>query len=308
MKMKLGTLTRVPLREVWKNEERDFSKWLATPEGIALLGAAVGFEIEPLETESTVGRYSLDILAKVAGTDRTVVIENQIEDSNHDHLGKLITYAAGKNASCAIWIVKSARDEHRRAVEFLNETSKNSVGYFLLEIEAWRIGDSPAAPKFNVVEVPNDWARDMTGDGGTSETNQTYQRFWAAFCEHAEADKSFKNTLNLRKPQRQNWMDFAIGRSGVWLSANVSDWHKRIRVALVLAADFEGRDIILDRKNEIEKSMGLDVVEGTGQMRTLSVAKKFDISQEDTWPEAFAWYCEMLPKYRECALKLLDGQ
>jgi len=134
--MKLGELRRVPLRDVWKNEARDFSRWLATKDGISLLSEAVGFEIEPMETESAVGKYSLDVLGKVAGTEQTVVIENQIEDSNHDHLGKLITYAAGKDASCAIWIVKRANDEHRKAIEFLNNTSKNSIGYFLLEIEA----------------------------------------------------------------------------------------------------------------------------------------------------------------------------
>ena len=176
--MKLGSLKRVPLREVWKNEARDFSKWLATKEGISLLGEAVGFEIEPTETESAVGRYSVDILAKVSGTDQTVVIENQIEDSNHDHLGKLITYAAGKGASCAIWIVKKANDEHRRAVEFLNETSRSTIGYFLLEIEAWKIGESEPAPKFNIVESPNDWARSMIPDSEGTEVTQLYLRYW----------------------------------------------------------------------------------------------------------------------------------
>ena len=102
--MKLGSLKRVPLREVWKNEARDFSKWLATKDGMELLSEAVGFDIEPVETESAVDNFSLDILGRVAGTEQTVVIENQIEDSNHDHLGKLVTYAAGKDASCAIWI------------------------------------------------------------------------------------------------------------------------------------------------------------------------------------------------------------
>lgn len=305
--MKLGTLKRVPLREVWKNEERDFSKWLATPEGIALLGEAVGFEIEPTETESAVGRYSLDILAKVSGTEQTVVIENQIEDSNHDHLGKLLTYAAGKNASCAIWIVKNARDEHKRAIEFLNETSKSSIGYFLLEIEAWRIGDSPAAPKFNVVEAPNSWAREMTNETTMSEISQTYFRFWAAFGEYANGKPDFKKVFNVRKPSGQNWMDFAIGRSGIWLSASVSDWHKRIKVALVLASNFAARDAVLENTTAIETEMGSSVVEGEGTMKTLNIMKEFDIADESKWESAFAWYCEMLPKYRTCAFGIVDG-
>lgn len=307
--MQLGKLERVELREVWKNEERDFSKWLATPDGIKLLGEAVGFEIEPVETESTVGRYYLDILAKVAGSEQTVVIENQIEDSNHDHLGKLLTYAAGKDASCAIWIVKHARDEHRRAVEFLNETSKSSIGYFLLEIEAWKIGDSPAAPKFNVVEAPNNWAREIRDEAAKdSEISLTYQRFWTAFCDYANADAKFRKNFNLRKPAKQNWMDFSIGRSGLWLSANVSDWHKRIRVALVMAVDYAGRDKVLARKDVIREEMGEQFAEGEGSMKTFSILRDFDIADESKWNEAFAWYCKMLPKYRDCAYRIVDGE
>ena len=208
--MKLGALKRVPLREVWKNEARDFSKWLVTNDGISLLSEAVGFDIEPTETESAVGRFSLDVLGKVAGTEQTVVIENQIEDSNHDHLGKLITYAAGKDASCAIWIVKHANDEHRKAIEFLNNTSKNSIGYFLLEIEAWKIGDSDPAPKFNVVEAPNDWAR-AEGDSSLSPTNKLCQRFWEEFCKYASGRRDFLKVFKLRKALPQNWYDFASG-------------------------------------------------------------------------------------------------
>ena len=308
MAIRIGTLERVPLREVWKNEERDFSKWLATAEGMRLLGEAVGFEIEPVETESNVGRYSLDILAKVAGSEQVVVIENQIEDSNHDHLGKLLTYAAGKNASCAIWIVRNARDEHRRAVEFLNETTKSSIGYFLLEIEAWRIGDSPAAPKFNVVESPNAWAREMTVEPGMSIVCQTYLRFWTAFAEHANTDAAFMKVFNVRKPQGQTWMDFAIGRSGIWLSASVSDMHERIRVSLVIAPRYELRQTVLDSKDEIEKAMGAPVAENNGDMRTLNISRDFRISDESKWEEAFSWYCRMLLKYRECALGLIGAK
>ena len=308
MAIRIGTLERVPLREVWKNEERDFSKWLATAEGMRLLGDAVGFEIEPVETESNVGRYSLDILAKVAGSEQVVVIENQIEDSNHDHLGKLLTYAAGKNASCAIWIVRNARDEHRRAVEFLNETTKSSIGYFLLEIEAWRIGDSPAAPKFNVVESPNAWAREMTVEPGMSPVCQTYLRFWTAFAEHANADATFMKVFNVRKPQGQTWMDFAIGRSGIWLSASVSDMHERIRVSLVIAPRYELRQTVLDSKDEIAKAMGAPVAENNGDMRTLNISRDFRISDESKWEEAFSWCCRMLLKYRECALGLIGAK
>lgn len=305
--MKLGSLKRVPLREVWKNEARDFSKWLATKEGISLLGEAVGFEIEPTETESAVGRYSVDILGKVSGTDQTVVIENQIEDSNHDHLGKLITYAAGKGASCAIWIVKKANDEHRRAVEFLNETSRSTIGYFLLEIEAWKIGESEPAPKFNIVESPNDWARSMIPDSEGTEVTQLYLRYWTSFCSCAENDASFRSVFKLRKPLRQNWMDFALGRSGIWLSAAVSEWHHRLKVSAVISVNSEYYEAICTNVAKLRSALGVEILEGSGkQMKTLSVTKDFDVYDEKSWPDAFSWYSENLIKMRKAIFDLID--
>lgn len=306
--MKLGSLKRVPLREVWKNEARDFSKWLATKDGISLLGEAVGFDIEPMETESAVGRYSVDILAKVSGTDQTVVIENQIEDSNHDHLGKLITYAAGKGASCAIWIVKKANDEHRRAIEFLNETSRSSIGYFLLEIEAWRIGESEPAPKFNVVESPNDWARSMAPDAGGTEVTQLYLKFWTAFCSSVENEVTFRSVFKLRKPLRQNWMDFALGRSGVWLSVGVSEWHRRLKVTAVVSVNSEYCETICAKVEKLKLAFGEEILEGSGkQMKTFSVTKDFDIYDEKNWPNAFSWYSENLLKMRKAIFGLIGG-
>lgn len=301
--MKLGSLKRVPLREVWKNEERDFSKWLVTADGMALLGDAVGFEIEPVETESTVGKYWLDVLARVSGTDQTVVIENQIEDSNHDHLGKLITYAAGKNASCAIWIVRKANDEHKRAVEFLNETSKNSIGYFLLEIEAWKIGDSEPAPKFNVVEAPNDWARSES-DANITPTVRLCQRFWQAFNDHASRDAEFLKNFKLRKPLLQNWYDFSIGRQGLWMSISVSDFHKRVKVAAYISKKNENIDQYLEDVPKLEKIIGQNISVGQGQDKTLNVFKKFDIRNEESWHVAFEWFCKMLPLYRNAIAEL----
>ena len=304
--MKLGELKRVPLREVWKNEARDFSKWLASKDGISLLSEAVGFEIEPTETESAVGRFSLDVLGKVAGTEQVVVIENQIEDSNHDHLGKLITYAAGKDASCAIWIVKRANDEHRKAVEFLNNTSKNSIGYFLLEIEAWRIGDSDPAPKFNVVEAPNDWAR-TESDTTLSPTNKLCQRFWEEFCKYAAGRQDFLKVFKLRKALPQNWYDFAVGRSGLVMSASVSSYYKRIRVAVYISRKHEENAVLLENVAQLSKAMETTIDIGQGIDKTLNISHKFDISEEAKWPEAFSWYCDILPKYRAAVFSVLEA-
>ena len=142
----LDHLKRVELRKVWPHEALDFTKWLSSPANLNMLGEAVGVELELIETESSVGSFNVDIYAQEVGTGRKVIIENQLEDTNHDHLGKVITYAAGKGAQVIIWVVAHARDEHRQAIEWLNEHTDNDFGFFLVEIELWTIGDSKPAP------------------------------------------------------------------------------------------------------------------------------------------------------------------
>ena len=155
------------LRTVWPHEALDFTKWLSLDANLALLGEAIGIEISLEERESSVGNFNVDIFALENGSDRKIIIENQLEDTNHDHLGKLITYASGKGAEVIIWMVKRARDEHRQAIEWLNQHTDSRIGFFLVEIELWQIDDSKLAPKFNVVEKPN----------GLGQSNENIRRF-----------------------------------------------------------------------------------------------------------------------------------
>lgn len=158
VKTKLGTMTQITnLRDVWPNEATDFTPWLA--ENISLLSDVTGLSLEVIEQESPVGSFSLDVLAQDTDTDTYTVIENQLEDTNHDHLGKLLTYAAGKDAKNIIWIVKAAREEHKAAIEWLNNNTVDGVGFFLVEIQLWSVDGSAPAPRFNVVEQPNDWVK-----------------------------------------------------------------------------------------------------------------------------------------------------
>ena len=308
--MKLGALKKVPLREVWKNEAADFSKWLASKEGLELLSESVGVDLELIETESSVGSKRVDVLAKISGSDQVAVIENQIEDSNHDHLGKLITYAAGKNATCAIWIVKEAADVHRRAIEFLNQTSKGSIGYFLLEIEAWKIGDSDPAPKFNVVESPNDWAR-TEDDDSLTDNAKTCLGFWTTFCKEATANADFCKVLKVRKAFPQNWMDFSVGHTDIWLSASVSSYYKRVSVSLCVGPKFAKRDLVLGNQAAIAKGMGAEPKVGSGQIRTFKISRTqaFDLSDEKSWKDAADWICDGLIRYKGVLEGILaDGE
>ena len=156
--IELGKLSVVDdLRTAWPNEARDFTPWLAS--NINVLGEEIGVDISSVKTESSVGSFNVDIFAIDADTGRIIIIENQLEDTNHDHLGKLITYAAGKSASLVVWVVKRAREEHRAAIEWLNSHTDEDVGFFLCEIKLYRINDSAVAPKFEIIQQPNNWAK-----------------------------------------------------------------------------------------------------------------------------------------------------
>ena len=156
--MALAKLKKVDLREEWKNEASDFTSWLAQDENLQLLSEEIGIDISLIQTEASVGKFSVDILAEEENTGRKVVIENQLEPTNHDHLGKIITYASGFDAEIVIWIVKDVRDEHKQAVDWLNDHTDDKINIFAIRMELWQIGDSPYAPKFYVVSKPNDWS------------------------------------------------------------------------------------------------------------------------------------------------------
>lgn len=210
----LGTIKKIDdLRSVWPHEAHDFSKWLAKEENLTLLSETIGIDIVLEELESAVGGFNVDLYATEEGTGRKIIIENQLEDTNHDHLGKIITYASGKGAEVIVWIVKRARDEHRLAVEWLNQHTDSNIGIFLLEIELWQINDSPYAPKFNIVERPNDWAKSVKAVEGVSDTKKLQMEFWQAFADYAFANTDFAQQFKKRKAQPQHWYDLALGRS-----------------------------------------------------------------------------------------------
>ena len=151
----LAKIERVDLREAWPNEARDFTPWLA--ENIAELGEALGMDLELQEREAAVGGYSLDVLATDLNQNRPVIIENQLETTNHTHLGQLLTYAAGYDANVIVWLTREFRDEHRQALDWLNQRTGEDTQFFGVVVELLRIGNSPYAPYFKLVATPNKW-------------------------------------------------------------------------------------------------------------------------------------------------------
>ena len=157
--MMLGKLKKVDLRKAWKHEALDFTNWLAKDENLGLLSDEIGIGLQLVQTEASVGKFNVDILAEEENTGRKIIIENQLEPTDHAHLGQVITYASGYDAEIIIWIVKDVRDEHKQAIDWLNEHTDEKVNFFGIKMELWQIGDSPFAPKFQIISKPNDWAK-----------------------------------------------------------------------------------------------------------------------------------------------------
>jgi hypothetical protein len=224
----LGRLERVSLRDVWKSESTGFTPWLASRENLKLLADAIGLELELEAQEKNVGAFRADILCKETATSAWVLIENQLERTDHTHLGQLMTYAAGLDAVILVWVAERFTPEHRAAFDWLNELASAKLRCFGLEIELWRIGSSPPAPKFNVVCQPNDWARSLAAtaaqieSGANTETKQLQLEFWTKFAESVRENSKI---IRPQKPTPQHWMNMALGRSGIHLSAIASAYN-----------------------------------------------------------------------------------
>ena len=177
----IGKLERVPLRQVWEHEAHDFTQWLQ--ENIDVLNTALDLNLVNVDREQAAGSFSIDLVAEDEGGG-TVIIENQLEKSNHAHLGKLITYLTGMGAKAAIWIVSDPRPEHVAAVAWLNESS--SAAFYMVKVEAVRIGESPAAPLFTLIVGPSEETKDV---GQTKkEIAERYgvrKRWWTTLIERS---------------------------------------------------------------------------------------------------------------------------
>lgn len=257
--MKLGKLKELDIRTVWAHEQYNFSKWLANEENIKELGDELNLSLTDVETEKFVGNYRCDILCKDEITGKVVLIENQLEATNHDHLGKIITYASGLDAAVVVWIVASAREEHASAIEWLNKHTSDDLSFFLIEVHAYTIGNSEPAPMFKIIEQPNDFAKSVKAISKNSELSVAQQKrleFWTQFNEVLEQrGKPF----NKRKATTDHWYSVAMGSSECHISIDLVNKEHKIRVGIWIADNKELYDHFYAHKEEIEASCGFEL-------------------------------------------------
>ncbi len=297
------------LREIWHDEARDFTPWLAKEENITLLADAIGIDIEVEERESSVGSFNADIFAYETGTDRKIIIENQLEDTNHDHLGKLITYASGKSAEVIVWIVKNARDEHKSAIEWLNSRTDSNIGFFLCEIKLYKIGNSAPAVKFEVVEKPNDWNKEIKrSEGVVSETEQERFDYWIEFKDYAFQNQKFASMFRPKKPSYSQSMTFSIGSSACNIGVVQFRKKQELGVEIYIYDDQELFNSFLDEKtsieNETELSFDWQPLPKKKASRVI-VTRKANFDNRKNWEEQFDWIIDKMTRMKPVFNKYL---
>jgi len=290
--MELAKIKRVGLREAWKHEAIDFTNWLAKPENLELLSDELGIDITLIQVEASVGSFNVDILAEETNTGKKVVIENQLEATNHDHLGKIITYASGFDAGTIIWIVKSVRDEHKQAVDWLNEHTDQEINIFIIKMELWQIGDSPYAPKFQVIAKPNEWAKAVKKSAKSSELSNTKMlqfEFWSQFKEFVN-DRN--ENIKLGKAAPQHWYDIRPGFSGTHVTLTVNSQSKQLACELYIDNSKVLFAKLLEYKEEIESTLSekLQWNELPNKIASrIILAKDGDFSDKGNWDTFHEW-------------------
>ena len=258
--MNIGKLKEVDIRNLWKHEQYDFSGWLSQSENIKLLDDILGLTLTDITKEAYVGSYRCDIFAKDESSGIKVIIENQLEASNHDHLGKIITYASGLNAEVIVWIVKQAKEEHRSAIEWLNNNTNNNVNFFLIELHAYTIENSVPAPFFEVIEKTNGFIKNSKINGEQDNLNKSQSErleFWNRFNEILiDRGKPF----NVRKATTDHWYDVALGTSEAHVSINLVNKESVVCIDLYINDNKELFDILYSRKDIIENDLGFKLI------------------------------------------------
>lgn len=296
----LSRLVKVPLRSAWRHEANEFTPWLAQQDHLDELATTLGLsELAFVATEHWVGDFKLDILC--TDGEHKVIIENQLAETDHKHLGQILAYAAGVEARTIIWVAETFRPEHAAALQFLNDNTIDDLSFFGVQIELWRIDDSPPAPKFEVIVKPNNWTKTGREQArvatSASPTQQLQFRFWMALVEHLA-----KNAPQIRPqtPRPQNWLITSIGRSGFELNSTANTRTARLSVELWLPGEQAKIRFaqLKEQRHLIEQQLGYELdwqeLPESKACRITTYRPDSSIEDENRWEEYLEWLAQRL--------------
>ncbi|OBI14923.1 hypothetical protein A5712_29815 [Mycobacterium sp. E2327] len=300
----LGRLRAVTPREVWPHEAHSFTPWLLA--NVDVLNDLLGMELELQEAEHPVGGFSLDLLGRDLSDESVVIVENQLELSDHMHLGQILTYAAGTDPRTIVWISAGFRPEHRAALDWLNEHTDPDTRFFGIEIAVVQIGESIPAPNFKLVAQPNDWEKQVkaaTGAGPWTERQKLNWEFWEKFLDRVQTEHP--GWTKAKAPTREGWFQLPTGISGIAYETAFA--HQGLRVQLYFsspdATTNEARfQALYAVKNQFEQSLGetatWDDKPGKKAAAVYVQSEFKSVLSVDEWPAMLDWVIDQHVRFR----------
>jgi hypothetical protein len=303
MGIKLSRITKVNPREVWRHEALDFTQWLAKEENIAVLCDELEINLENIKPEAAAGRYNVDIVADDIDTKRKVIIENQLEPTDHKHLGQILTYASAYDASVIIWVVTDYTEEHRQAIDWFNRNISENISFFLVQIEVYKIGDSDPAPKFNIICEPNNWGKTVKSSGtgdAVSATKLLQMEFWEglkSFASEQGTRVSFNHT-----PQPKHWFNISIGTSRCHIALTINTQKGYVGCEVYIRNDKALFDTFYKNKDQIESVIGselewMELPDATASRILLT--KKGNPKDRKQWDDYYVWCVSTVEKFTQ---------
>lgn len=300
----LGAIEKVNVRSVWENEQYNFTPWLAEKTNMDELARALGLELEVENVEVAVGPYSADILARDIGSGKYVVIENQFGKTNHDHLGKLITYASFLDAEAVVWVAEHFTEEHQKALDWLNDNMAEDLAFYGVLLELWKIDKSRPAVRFNVVSRPNFIVKQAVAaktTGPLSDARKLQLEFWTEFRKRLLAKKVVASAQTVRP---QYWFDVALSRSHFVLSNIANTDEGRIGVRVYIGNKVAGPALpqLMSQREEIEKAIGEKLQwdpNPENRDKTIALYKDVNLDDKEKWPEYCDWLVDRVAKFHK---------
>ena len=304
----LKQLTPVDINDVWETEPHHFTPWLAKEENLTLLGNALGMELELEAQEINVGDFRADILCKNTEDDSWVIIENQLDPTDHKHAGQLLTYAAGLEACTVIWIAKTFRSEHSAMLDWQNRITDDRYRFFGVEMKVWQIGASDRAVQFDIISSPNNWVSGVNRETRNAanrelpETRQQFRRYWTGLRDYIDDNDK---PVSLGTPGTRAFHQFGIGKVGFKLMAWLLRAKGQIGIRFVMGGDNAEAHFRLleEQKEEIHNDFGETLewneLQGSQSFRISLYKEDTPPLDENNWIHQYKWFTAKLERFNQ---------